>query len=209
MDWATLKSDIADYLVRGDLPSALIPANINRAMRKCERLHNWKHMQTITTGTLTTDNFSIPTRYKQVMSMFVTVNSRQRELRKEEYRSLIIRYPYGSNSPAAPEAFALLQGNSKFYVRPYPDENYNYELVTYNYSAELSDSNTTNWFMENAHELLLYGALILLEPYLKNTENMAVWEKLYAEILNEHAAVSISEDNAGSFQSCVASYDVV
>lgn len=210
MDWTTLKSDIADYLIRTDIDS-LVPKLINQSLHKVERLYNWKHMEGKTTGTLSSssDSISLPTRYKTVKSFFVTADNKQRLLEKVDYKEMITRYPYGSTSKDIPKCFSLLQGDSLFYLRPYPDGSYTYELITYNYSDDLSDTNTSNWFMVNAWEVLLYGSLMQGEPYLKNPDDMPIWEKFYAETINELIGVSIDEDTSGSYQSATSTMMVI
>lgn len=210
MDWGTLKTDIANYLIRSDIDT-VVPNLINQALHKVERLYNWKHMESKTSGTLSSssDSIAVPTKYKVVKSFFVTADNKQRELEKIDYSGMIIRYPYGSTAKNIPKCFSILQNDGFFYLRPYPDGAYSYELITYNYSNDLSDANTSNWFMTNAWEVLLYGALMKGEPYLKNPNDMPIWEKFYAETINELIGVSIEEDTSGSLQSATSTMMVV
>ncbi|MCP4128032.1 MAG: hypothetical protein GY753_13345 [Gammaproteobacteria bacterium] len=53
------------------------------------------------------------------------------------------------------------------------------EIVVYQGFAPLSDSNTTNWWMDNAADLLLYGALVEAEPFLKNDDRIVTWAGLF------------------------------
>lgn len=211
MDWSTLKTDVADYLARTDLPVTLVPKLINQALHKVERMFDWNHMEVKTTGTVTasSDTIAVPTRYKNTKVLFVTIDSEQREMKKVDYKFLHSQFPLGSSSPSAPEMFALLQGDGYFYLRPYPDTTYSYTFITRRYSADLSDANTSNWFMENAWEVLFYGALLLAEPYLKNPSDMPIWEKFYTETINELIGVSIVEETEGSYQNVATTLLVV
>jgi hypothetical protein len=39
----------------------------------------------------------------------------------------------------------------------------------------LSDSNTSNWLLEDAPDIYLYASLLEAEPFIKNDERIAVW----------------------------------
>lgn len=49
------------------------------------------------------------------------------------------------------------------------------ELICYQGFVPLSDSNTSNWWMDNAPDLLLYASLLEAEPFLKNDERLVTW----------------------------------
>jgi hypothetical protein len=76
---------------------------------------------------------------------------------------MISRYPDGSNNPATPKVFATKQASSRFVVRPYPDNTYAYEMVTRNFSLDLSDASPSNFWMTDMWEIVFYGALIQYE----------------------------------------------
>ena len=191
MNFGTLKSRVASYLHRDDLTS-IIPDFVNAAMHRLERNHNWNCMKTKTTGSTTDDYISLPTRYKDTDSLFVIANSQYYPLTKSSYSHMISIYPEGSSSKDRPEVFATLIGDSKFYLRPYPDAAYSYELIYYAYTADLSADTDTNWWTNNTWELLLYGALIEAEPYVINDERMLTWKALYDNILGD---LSMAEEN--------------
>ena len=208
MNFTNLATKIGDYAVMPDLVATVIPDMINMALHDLEQDPeiNWKHMEAKTPGTVTSssDTIAIPTRYKEVKFLSITVYDKRHWLHKTSYSDLMSEYPYDATSKAIPEKFALYTASSVFYLRPYPDTTYNYELTTYNYSADLSDTNGTNWFTNNAWELLLYGALIEMQPYLKVAKAIAqipIWQGFYTRRLDKLKRVSASEDWAGSHQS--------
>lgn len=207
MNFTDLVTKIGDYAVRPDLASTVIPDMINMALHDLEQDPeiNWKHMEVKTTGnvTSTVDTITKPTRYKEVKYLSITVYDQRAWLDKTSYSDLMTTYPYDATVKTIPEKFALYTASNVFYLRPYPDATYAYELTTYNYSADLSSTNLTNWFTDNAWELLLYGALIELAPYLKAAEAIAllpVWQGLYTRRVEKLKRISASEDWAGSHQ---------
>ena len=207
MDFASLAIKIGDYAVRPDLVSTVIPDMMNMALHDLEQDPeiNWKHMEVKTTGTLSSssDTIAIPTRYKEVKFLSITVNDTRHWLDKTSYSDLMSEYPYDATVKTIPEKFALYTASSVFFLRPYPDSNYSYELTTYNFSADLSSS-SSHWFITNAWALLLYGSLLELAPYLKSEEALAqipIWQGMYERRLEKWKRISASEDWAGSHQS--------
>lgn len=56
------------------------------------------------------------------------------------------------------------------------------------YSRELpalSGSNPTNWLLDKADDLYLYGSLVFAEPYLKNDSRIATWASLADSAMKE------------------------
>lgn len=207
MNFSNLATKVGDYAVRPDLVSTIIPDMINMALHDLEQDPeiNWKHMETKTTGNTSSssDTIAVPTRYKETKYLSITVSDQRHWLEKTSYSDLMTEYPYDATGKQIPEKFALYTASSVFFLRPYPDGTYPYELTTYNFSADLSDSNPTNWFTENAWELLLYGSLLELQPYLKSQEALSqipIWQGLYARRLDKWKRISANEDWAGSHQ---------
>ena len=208
MNFTDLGTKIGNYSIRPDLVTTVISDVINMTLHDLEQDPeiNWKHMESKATGTVdsSTDTITVPTRYKEVKYLSITVSDKRHWLTKTSYSDLMTTYPYDSTSKSVPEKFALLTADSKFYLRPYPDASYNYELITYNFTADLSSTNLTNWFTNYAWELLLYGSLLELQPYLKSEEailQIPIWQGLYSRRLEKWKRISASEDWAGSHQS--------
>jgi len=208
MNFTDLSTKIGDYAARPDLVTTIIPDFINMTLHDLEQDPeiNWKHMEAKATGNVnsSTDTITIPTRYKEVKYLSITVSDKRHWLDKTSYSDLMTKYPYDATVKDTPAKFALATADGVFYLRPYPDATYPYELTTYNRSADLSASNLINWFTENAWELLLYGSLFEIQPYLKSDEAIAqipIWQELYARRLEKWKRISASEDWAGSHQS--------
>lgn len=51
------------------------------------------------------------------------------------------------------------------------------EMVYYTPFLEISSSNPSNWLLENAYDIYLYGSLAEAEPLLRNDERIAVWSE--------------------------------
>ena len=66
-----------------------------------------------------------------------------------------------------------------FQLAPIPDAVYTIKLLYYSAPTFLSSSNTSNAFLANCPDLLLYGSLIEAEPYLMNDPRMQTWTALF------------------------------
>jgi hypothetical protein len=54
-------------------------------------------------------------------------------------------------------------------------------VVYFQQPIYLSESNQTNWFTEQARDLLLYACLLETAPYLKNDSRIPTWKDYYTQ----------------------------
>jgi hypothetical protein len=71
--------------------------------------------------------------------------------------------------------------DSTLYVAPTPDAAYVMELGYQGRINPLSNTNTTNWYTENAPDALLYGSLSEANLFTKNMEDYNIYSKKYVE----------------------------
>ena len=89
------------------------------------------------------------------------------------------------------------QKGSEFELAPIPDTNYTLVMLYYAKPEALSDSNTSNEFMANCPDALLYGALLEAEPYLMNDARLQVWSQLYQNAVSALAESDNTSEYAG------------
>ena len=75
--------------------------------------------------------------------------------------------------------------NTTLYLAPIPDDAYTVEIEGEPSFSALSDSNTTNYILDDYPDIYLYGSLMQAEPFLKNDSRLATWEKFYTRGLAE------------------------
>jgi hypothetical protein len=68
---------------------------------------------------------------------------------------------------------------SEFQLAPVPDAAYTVKLLYYTAPTFLSDSNSSNAFIANAPDALLYASLLEAEPYLMNDARINTWGTMY------------------------------
>jgi hypothetical protein len=77
---------------------------------------------------------------------------------------------------------------------PAPSGNVEIEMIYYSKIPPLSDSNTTNWLLDRAPDIYLYGALTHAAPFLKNDARIQTFGQIYlsrVESLQEEAQKSL------------------
>jgi hypothetical protein len=78
-------------------------------------------------------------------------------------------------------------------LAPIPDTAYSLVMLYYAKPTPLSDSNTSNVFLANAPDALLYGALLEAEPYLYNDNRVAIWSNFYNSALE---SLNVSDESS-------------
>jgi hypothetical protein len=66
-----------------------------------------------------------------------------------------------------------------FQLAPVPDAVYTVKMLYFAAPTFLSDSNTSNVFLANTPDVLLYGALLEASPYLMDDARINTWGSLF------------------------------
>ena len=90
-----------------------------------------------------------------------------------------------------PRYYTLL--GSEFQFAPVPDSDKTIQMVYYYQPDYLSDTNSSNLWLANTPDLLLYAALGEAEPYLMNDERLQTWAAMYDRALN---SITKSDDES-------------
>lgn len=200
MTFAQLQTKVAAYLDRSDLTS-IIPDFINMAMHKIERKHNFRHMSVRTETSLLSGDYFIANpfpRYKELYNAHVYDSNgyRYKPLNRVSFDVAVKSYPDLTDSTGRPIMIAEYQTvetslstdaqpTLKFLLRPTCDASYTLDWGAYQYSPDLDSTYTTNWWTQNAWEILLYAALMEAEPYLQNDAKMATWAAMLQSALDD------------------------
>jgi len=192
--YANLKTAIADWLDRSDLTDripdfiALAEARLNRELRI-------RPMEVRSTLTLTAGQryFALPGGYLQMRNIQLNTNP----VTPLEYITPeMLDRLYGSNTTGKPKAYSLI--GDEIQLAPIPDSAYTLEVAYYEKFTPLSTDVTTNWLTENAPDVLLYGALIEAEPFVKNDERMPLWLNAYKEAIDKIQKADDRDRHSGS-----------
>jgi hypothetical protein len=185
--YSDLKTSIAGYLARTDLTTQ-IPDFITFAENRLRReLRVRQMLKSVTTSSVSGDaTVEVPSDFLQIRDFVVLTNPIQ-PLSYSSPSAL-------SNDPRAsqvgvPKSYTILA--NEFLLSPPPDGVYTLRLLYYFAPPYLSSANTSNVFLANCPDLLLYGALGEAEPYLMNDARLQTWASLYDRALS---ALTVSDD---------------
>jgi hypothetical protein len=187
--YSDLKTAVANYLGRTDLTSQ-IPDFISFAeLRMSRELRIRQMMSTASLNTVGgTATVTLPSNLLQARDTFVVGDPRSpisymspavfsRDAHTEETGKPINYTLYGSTMELA----------------PVPDTTYTIKVLYYFKPTPLSDSNTTNEFLENCPDALLFASLSEAEPYLMNDARIQTWAALYDRAIQN---ITTSDDSA-------------
>lgn len=191
-DYATLKTEIGEYLNRGDLEDK-IPGFIQLAEAALRRkLRVFSEVEDAT----------VSSRIHELPDDCV-------ELRSITYRDDQYRFPITIASPETVAGFdtsvagrpthAFAIGNRLYFNREPADE-YAVELLYYSTLASLSDENTTTTLLTQSPDLYLFGALREAEAYLINDERVPLWNAKFLEALADEEAQRSNQEFGASLR---------
>ena len=173
--YSDLKTTVANYLARTDLTTQ-IPDFIRFAELRLRReLRIRQMLKSVTTTTTGGDpTVALPSDFLEARDFFVSTNP----IQPLTYSSpAIFSRNTRSTQSGKPLDYTILA--SEFKLAPTPDSNYTLEMLYYAAPVYMDDSNSSNAFMANAPDALLYAALLEAEPYLMNDARINTWGSLY------------------------------
>jgi hypothetical protein len=173
--YSDLKTAIAGYLARSDLATQ-IPDFIRLAELRLRRdLRIRQMLKSVTTATVAGDStVELPSDFLEVRDFVVIGNPVQ---------------PLNYSSPSAfnrntrsweigkPLDYTILAND--FQLAPVPDAVYTVKMLYFAAPTFLGDSNTSNVFLANTPDALLYAALLEAEPYLMNDARLNTWGSMF------------------------------
>ena len=173
--YSDLQTAIAGYLARSDLTTQ-IPDFIRLAETRLRRdLRIRQMLKSVTTSTVAADStIELPSDFLEVRDLVIDGSPPQ---------------PLNYSSPSAftrnartwqsgkPLDYTVLAND--FQLAPIPDSVYSVKML---YSAAptfLSDTNTSNVFLANTPDALLYGSLLEAAPYLMDDARINTWGTMF------------------------------
>ena len=173
--YSDLKTTVANYLARTDLTTQ-IPDFIRFAELRLRReLRIRQMLKSVTTTTTSGDStVALPSDFLEVRDFYVSTNP----IQPLTFSSpAIFSRNTNTTQSGKPLNYTILA--SEFKLSPVPDTTYTLEMLYYAAPVFMDDSNSSNAFMANAPDALLYAALLEAEPYLMNDARINTWGSLY------------------------------
>lgn len=173
--YSDLQTSVANYLGRSDL-TAVIPDFIRFAETRLARELRTRKMLKSATASMTAGDarVALPTDFLEVRDLYTQGNPRMPVTYMSP--SAFTRDARADES-GLPVFYTVL--SAEFQFAPIPDTAYVLEILYYAQPPVLSGSNSSNVFLANYPDALLYGALLEAEPYLINDARSQTWATLY------------------------------
>lgn len=173
--YADLQTTIAGYLARSDLTTQ-IPDFIRLAELRLRRdLRIRQMLKSVTTSTVANDEtVELPSDFLEVRD-FVVVGNPVRPL--NYYSPSAFNRNTRTWEIGKPVDYTVLAND--FQLAPVPDAVYTLKMFYFAAPTFLSDSNTSNAFLANTPDALLYGALLEAAPYLMDDARINTWGTMF------------------------------
>jgi len=182
-NYSNLQTTISDFLNRDDLTS-VIPTFIQLAETQLNRdLRHWK-MEKRSSGQQSPGDeyMQIPADWVETIRFNITDNG-TKPLDLISRKAMEDKRASSMDAVGVPRYYAM--ADSQFQLYPTPSGTTNVELLYYAKTDALSSSNTTNWLLEEAPDVYLYGSLLHTAPYLQEDERVGVWAQMYSAAVSQ------------------------
>ena len=198
--YSDLKTTIENYLARSDLTSQ-IPDFIRLGELRLQRDLRTRQMLVVATASTTgnDETVGLPSDFLEMRDIHIKTTP----VTSLTYLSPSAFYASARTTDIGkPVDYTVL--GSEIQLAPTPDTAYTLQMLYYAKPQFLSDTNSSNVFLANYPDALLYAALGEAEPYLMNDARLQTWAALYDRAVN---AISVS-DQSGEYggQSMSMSY---
>ena len=177
---AELEAEIATWLDRADL-TAEIPGFISILEGQLNRQLRTMHMICRTRGTTSNGFTALPDRWLEAISIRLPEVTDKRKLVYKPPHELIDIF-YGELADT-PRFYTILGRELQF--APEPNAATVVEMVYYKKIVLDDEPTATNWLLEQAPDVYLFGALTMANAYLKHDERVQTWADRLSNALTE------------------------
>ena len=195
-NYSTLQTHIADTLNRGDLTS-VIPNFIQQFEAEARRDERFRRLAEVSSFGISADGVSLPSDFYQLESWYhdgATYFGPIGQVNPDMIGKL--KGVYGDTG--VPQFAALVDGKARF--APEPDATYTTRMTYWRKINNLSATITTNWLLDEAPDIYLYGCLLESAPYLKDDERLGTWMSLYESRVEKLWIAEQDKQFGGSIQ---------
>lgn len=209
---ASMHDKVEAFLNRTDITDANKTVLLNMALHDVERgqfifggltvHHNFQGMQKRQYTSTDEQYITVPSSIKEFKWVKI---DRQGSGEEGRFFDLAIKdpavalsmYPYDDAVTGRPTMFSLFPAQGEIGVFPYPDQSYKYDICFYAFTADLADDADTNWWLTNAYEIILFGALYMARLFLPDDGRVAEWKKAYDDAVWKLIQEEKAEESSG------------
>ncbi len=191
-----LQSHLTDTLVRTDIDTP-VKTLIQMADAKFKRNKDFRKIQDLGTLSISADGTTLPYDYGSVESWYHDGGTFFGPL--EIVSADMIGQLKRRVGQTGPPAYAAIIDGKAIYA-PAPDATYPTRFIYWRRVDPLSDSNTTNWLLDDHPDIYIYGALVHSAPYLKDDTRLPMWQSLLKEAVEELTNMTEEEQFSGTLR---------
>lgn len=176
-NYTELKTAIADTLNRDDL-TAVIPTFVKLAEAQINRdVRHWQ-METCADGMQTGgEKFgAVPADWLETIRLTYR-GTRPTVLTQVSLADIAAMRQSNNDTAGTPLYYCHFSGQFEYFPTPSADSSF--ELLYFAKTPSL-ETNATNWLLNDAPDVYLYGSLIHSAPYLQDDNRIAVWAQMYS-----------------------------
>lgn len=185
--YADLQASIGRWLKRNNLSDAA-PDFITLAEARLNRRLRLRQMRTYMSITPTQPFVTLPGDYNEMIRVDYADN-------KLDFTSENIAASY-MNQGGDWRQFTIAGNN--LWLLTYVDGSSKLTMHYYQQIEALSDTNTSNWLLEDGPDIYLYASLLEAEPYIKNDDRIAIWRAALETAIADISANDDSSQYSGS-----------
>ena len=172
--YSALQTAISNYLSRTDLTSQIQDIFIPFAENRLRRELRTNEMLDYVTLSLTNNVATLPSDFLEVRELHFDSNP----VDDIQYQSPDLFFRNRVTKTSGSVVFFTILAN-EIHFAPTPNVTSDLKMLYYKKPAYLSDSNTSNVFLANYPDALLYAALAEAETYLMNDARVSTWANMY------------------------------
>jgi len=172
--YSALQTTIANYLARTDLTSQIQDIFIPFAENRLRRELRTNEMLDYVTLSLTANVATLPSDFLEVREIHFDSNP----VDDIQYQSPDMFFRNRITKTSGSVSYFTILAN-EIHFAPTPNVTSDLKMLYYKKPAYLSDSNTSNVFLANYPDALLYAALAEAETYLMNDARVQTWANMY------------------------------
>ncbi len=168
-----LVSTVESYLARSDLTS-VIPTFVMLAQQRMSRDLRTREMLKVATTTATDGTVEIPTDFLEMRELHFQGNppiTLEYESPDKFFRDML------TTTSGLPYYYTII--GYEFQFAPAPDSQQVLQMLYYAEPTFISSTVSSNLYLANYPDALLYATLAEAEPYLMNDSRIQVWASMY------------------------------
>lgn len=193
--YTTLLSEVASWLARDDLTSAIPGFVQNWEERFYRNPKNYGQWMQSALSVSFSDTAAVPDDLLTLRVAYLNGQSNA-PLQASSLEQVLQKYPRtGSGKPKW-----IARDGANFVFGPAPDGTYTLNGSYYAKPDALRDfasDAAAHYLILNAPDLLLYGALLEAQPYLMNDSRLAVWAEMYRKAEQDYRDLMKAQNVGG------------